>query len=198
MNLKEKAEAVKALFVQLEKDTQDYRENGGLGCLSGCGFCCSRPNISAYPIEFLPFAFDMVEKGLAEQALEYLEQNPDLGHCMNFVPKPGDEAKGFCGTYATRGLICRLFASAARRTKQNTKEVIICKPLKEHRSEELRTATERINTGELRLPMATHYYSQIGDLDGYLSTEMPINQAIRIALDRVLREVFYANQADLD
>ncbi|MFC3879681.1 YkgJ family cysteine cluster protein [Algoriphagus namhaensis] len=198
MNLKEKAEAVKALFVQLDKDTQDYRENGGLGCLSGCGFCCSRPKISAYPIEFLPFAYDLVDKGLAEQALAFLEENPDLDHCMNFVPKPGDNAKGFCGTYSTRGLICRVFGTAARKTKTGTREIIICKPLKEERAEQLQTATRRINSGELQLPLATDYYAKIADLDSYLSTEMPINQAIRIALDRVLREIFYASQEVLD
>ncbi len=66
MNLFEKAQAVEGLFVELEEQSKQFHEEAGMGCISGCGFCCANPEVPASALEFLPLAFDLYEKGLAE------------------------------------------------------------------------------------------------------------------------------------
>ncbi|MHA7129465.1 YkgJ family cysteine cluster protein [Algoriphagus namhaensis] len=196
MNLREKAEAVKALFDQLGEATREYHQTGGLGCLSGCGMCCSRPTVPATVLEFIPFAMDCLDAGVAEEKLAYLHQNPELASCINYATFSKDRTKGFCTTYTNRGMICRLFASAARRNKEGKRELLICKPLKEERAAQVAAVTERIRAGETLIPLATEYYQMLSDIDPQLTVEMPINDAIRLALELVLRDQFYSLQAE--
>ncbi|WP_332912949.1 hypothetical protein [Algoriphagus boritolerans] len=39
--------------------------------------------------------------------------------------------------------------------------------------------------------MATSYYTQLADVDEYLASQYPVNQAILMALELVLRFKFY-------
>ena len=190
MNLFEKSEAVKEVFQQLATESRQFHEEGGMACVSGCGFCCANPQVPASPLEFLPLAFDLYEKGLAEEIANQLALQDELGNCIVYRSNKDDETKGFCGNYASRGLICRLFGAAARKTKYGQKELITCKILKEQKADAFATVTTRINT-DLEIPLATAFYTRLGDVDESLSDQYPINQAILMALELVLRFKFY-------
>jgi hypothetical protein len=67
MNLLEKSQAVETLFGELEAQSKQFHVEAGMGCISGCGFCCSNPEVPASALEFLPLAFDLYDKGQAEE-----------------------------------------------------------------------------------------------------------------------------------
>lgn len=190
MNLFEKSEAVRKLFQELEEESKQFHAESGMGCVSGCGFCCANPDIPASPLEFLPLAFDLYEKGIAEEIANQLSLQDQLGNCIVYRSQKEDVTKGFCGNYANRGLICRLFGSSARRTKYGQKDLITCKILKEQKKEAFQLTVSRINS-DMEIPMATSYYTQLSDVDEYLASQYPVNQAILMALELVLRYKFY-------
>ncbi|NVJ86560.1 MAG: YkgJ family cysteine cluster protein [Algoriphagus sp.] len=190
MKLSEKSQAVLELFRDLEVESRAFAERADLGCVVGCGKCCANPTIPASPLEFLPLAFELYEKGAIEASLRILESLGEDGFCLLYRPTSEDESKGFCSNHTSRGLICRLFASAARKNKHGLKELIICKVLKEHKFEQYKQATLAIQE-DLDVPLAASFYSQLRDIDNYLSQTMPINQAIRIAIETVLQFKFY-------
>ncbi|GAB3228054.1 YkgJ family cysteine cluster protein [Algoriphagus aestuariicola] len=190
MNLFEKSEAVKEVFRQLESESRQFQTDGGLACVSGCGFCCANPKIPASPLEFLPLAFDLYEKGVAEDVANRLALQDELEICVLYRSQSEDQTKGFCGNYGGRGLICRLFGASARKNKYGQKELITCKVLKTNKPQDYADATSRINSG-LDIPMAMAFYTRLYDVDESLTTQYPINQAILVALELVLRFKFY-------
>ena len=82
MNLIEKAQAVEGLFVKLEEQSKQFHKEAGMGCISGCGFCCSNPEVPASALEFLPLAFDLYEKGIAEELAAQLAEGKSKGVCV--------------------------------------------------------------------------------------------------------------------
>lgn len=190
MNLFEKSEAVKVVFQELEAESRQFHAEAGMGCISGCGFCCANPEVPASPLEFLPLAFDLYQKGIAEEVANQLSLADQLGNCIVYRSQKEDVTKGFCGNYSNRGLICRLFGASARKTKYGQKDLITCKILKEQKSEAFLAATTRINS-DMEIPMATAYYTRLKDVDESLTNQYPVNQAILMALELVLRFKFY-------
>lgn len=190
MNLFEKSEAVKEVFRELDAESQQFHAESGMGCISGCGFCCANPEIPASPLEFLPLAFDLYEKGIAEDIANRLAMEDQPGNCMVYRSQKEDVTKGFCGNYTHRGLICRLFGASARKTKYGQKDLITCKILKAQKAEAFEKTSSRINS-DLEIPMATAYYTRLKDVDESLTHQYPVNQAILMALELVLRFKFY-------
>lgn len=190
MNLFEKSEAVKEVFRELEEESRQFHAEAGMGCISGCGFCCANPEVPASPLEFLPLAFDLYEKGIAEEVANQLSLEDHLGNCIVYRSQKEDVTKGFCGNYLNRGLICRLFGASARKTKYGQKDLITCKILKEQKSEAFSKAISRINL-DMEIPMATAYYTRLKDVDESLTHQYPVNQAILMALELILRFKFY-------
>ncbi len=193
MNLTEKSQATLDVFVELESDTKQFVSESGLSCLSGCGFCCANPKVPASPLEFLPLAFDLYDKGLAESTLLLLESKEDGASCVMYRPQSEDGKKGFCGNHSKRGMICRLFAASARRTKYGKKDLIICKVLKEEKTSAYIETSERINI-DMDIPLATAFYSRLDEIDQSLCQQFTINDAITFALELVLRDKFYEEQ----
>lgn len=193
MNLSEKSQAVLDLFEDLDSEAKQFTAEANLSCLSGCGFCCADPQISASTQEFLPLAFDLYEKGLAEATLVGIESATEAGKCVVYRPQSKDGSKGFCGNYSKRGLICRLFAASARRDRLGKKALIVCKILKEERPDDIQRVTSRINE-DMDIPLATGYYTRLADIDEALCHQHPINRAISLALEAVLRFKFYDSE----
>lgn len=191
MNLFEKSKAVEEIFQELEQESKQFHAEAGMGCLSGCGFCCANPEVPASPLEFLPLAFDLYEKGLADEIANQLVSQEDPGICVVYRSNPADVTKGFCGNYAKRGLICRLFGASARKNnKTGLKELITCKILKAEKKGAFEHTSERINS-DMEIPLAPAYYTRIKDIDEALTNQYPVNQAILMALELVLRYKFY-------
>lgn len=194
MNLFEKSQAVEALFGELEEQSKEFHAEAGMGCISGCGFCCSNPEVPASALEFLPLAFDLHEKGLAEELASQLAAEKSKGVCVVYRAQSADLSKGFCGNYSKRGLICRVFGASARKNnKTNLKELITCKLLKAERPEAFQEVTARINA-DLDIPLAPAYYTRLKDVDEALTALQPVNEAILLALELVLRYRFYEEE----
>jgi Fe-S-cluster containining protein len=193
MNLAEKSQATLDVFGELESETKQFVSESGLGCVSGCGFCCANPKVPASPLEFLPLAFDLYAKGLAESTLATLELKEEGASCVIYRPQSADGKQGFCGNHTKRGMICRLFAASARKTKYGKKDLIICKVLKEEKTAEFQNTSERINM-DMEIPLATAFYSRLDEIDQSLCQQFTINEAIAFALELVLRYKFYEEQ----
>lgn len=190
MNLFEKSQAVRHLFEELDEESKQFHAESGMGCISGCGFCCANPEVPASPLEFLPLAFDLYDKGIAEDIANQLSLQDQLGNCIVYRSQKEDSTKGFCGNYSNRGLICRLFGASARKTKYGQKDLITCKILKIEKKEAYERTVARINS-DMEIPLATAYYTQLADVDESLARQYPVNQAILMALELVLRYKFY-------
>lgn len=191
MNLEEKSLEVREIFKELDQDIQAFMQVSNLGCLPGCGFCCSNPKVSASVTEFLPLAFDLYEKGKAEKALEVLEKTTEQDFCIIYKSFSEDGEKGMCSDYANRGMICRLFGSSARKNKSGEKEIITCKKIKTAKKAEYDAATTSLQSG-LDIPGSSDYYTRLYNLDFNLTSEQyPINQAIKRALEAVLTYKYY-------
>ena len=62
MSIEHKVQLVEELFGRLENEITNFKSETNLHCLTGCGQCCSKPNIDASPLEFLPWAFYLIFK----------------------------------------------------------------------------------------------------------------------------------------
>ncbi|PIB39241.1 YkgJ family cysteine cluster protein [Maribacter sp. 4G9] len=189
MTLPQKVTLIEQLFHQLEKETAAFQNNTGLSCLSGCGRCCTHPAIEASPLEFLPWAFHLFLTGEAEKMLQILReiQTPT---CVNYQPLTLVD-QGHCKTYRYRGLICRLFGYGASTDKYGKLRLATCKVIKEGQAENFASASEKISQG-LSVPVFTEYYMQLNQIDFRLGNIIvPVNKALRLALEEVLQYYAY-------
>ena len=62
--------------------------------------------------------------------------------------------------------------------------------LKAQKSQAFQDVSQKINE-EMDIPMAPSYYTRLSDIDEYLNQQYPVNQAILMALELVLRYKFY-------
>lgn len=188
MSIERRVQLVEKLFHQLEQDTAQFQKDTNLSCLAGCGKCCSHPDVDASPLEFLPWAFHLFLNGEAESTLEQISESPKLT-CHIFKPI-GLENAGRCSDYKYRGLICRLFAFAANTDKYGTLRLATCKIIKEDQPEQYNSAVVAISKG-LKVPVFTEYYMQLSNIDFQLGNKiLPINKALKMALEEVL--MYYA------
>lgn len=197
MNLREKSLEVRQVFAELDIEIKVFMEESQLSCISGCGACCANPNVHASVLEFLPLAFDLYEKGKAEKALELLEEVGEEAFCIIYKSFSQDAKSGFCSDYANRGMICRLFGSAARRNKEGKKELITCKIIKEQKADLYQRTVQVIKEGAV-VPSSGDAYSQLYNIDFQLTKEQfPINVAIKKALEAVLTYMFYTENNEV-
>jgi Fe-S-cluster containining protein len=191
MDLLEKSLKVKEVFSELNVEIQQYLTQSQLGCFAGCGLCCANPKVSASVLEFLPLAFDLYHSQKAEETLSKLSEASEDSYCilLNKLSVNGDA--GNCTSYQNRGLICRLFASSARKNKNGEKELLVCKKIKEGKSELFQATSEAIKS-DLPVPVGADYYSRLYQIDFNMTTDhYPINLAITKAIEHVLRYYYY-------
>lgn len=189
MTLYRKVRAVERVFRQLEKDVASFQHATGLKCASQCGLCCKKPDINATVIEFLPLAYHLFKLNKAEEKLFHLLENPENQICQNLSPFLLKQSGGFCGAYAYRGLICRLFGFSAMLDKNGAPQLVTCKIIKEGFPEEVNNANHHISLGK-KTPVMRNYYFQLTSIDPYLGNMLPINKAMAEALKVVL--AYYA------
>lgn len=188
MSIYRKVQAVEKLFHLLEKDVATFQQATGLRCKSGCGMCCTKPDIAATTLEFLPFAYALAKNNLAHQWLQKLRDH-EGSICINlssFLEANG----GFCTNYNHRGLICRLFGFSAMKSK-NGPQLVTCKTIKTEFAESYEQAKTHIQLKK-PTPILSNYYSQLRAIDPVLGTEMmPINQAMMESIKVVLSYYSY-------
>jgi uncharacterized protein len=156
----------------------------GLTCKSGCGKCCTKPDIEATVLEFLPFANHVYETKQSDEWLEKLSGDPG-NVCLFFNPGTA-LGSGACSQYTHRGLICRLFGYSARTNKYAQKEFVTCLVIKTEQSATYSGIVEKVRTGS-DIPVMNHHYMRLHAIDPNLARDFyPINEAIRRAIETVL------------
>jgi hypothetical protein len=157
----------------------------------GCGKCCTKLDIEASPLEFLPWAFHIFLNGEAEKILTELEINSST-ICYIYNPLTLlDKVNGSCSNYSYRGLICRLFGYGATKDKYGQLRLATCKIIKSEQVANFNNSTESINKG-LPVPIFTDYYMNLSQIDFHLGNIiLPINQALRYAIEEVLQYYAY-------
>lgn len=183
----QKAKAVDRLFARLDSDIQKFYGKTDLRCLMGCGRCCAKPNIDATILEFLPLAMHYYMEGTAEQKLEELQQGGAVCHSFKVISE--EAGSGYCGLYAQRGLICRLFGASVA-MKKGLYHIYTCKQIKDSQPEEFGKTTADVNQKNFA-PVVSDYYRQLANIDPDLARQYyPINIAVQKALEFILH--FYA------
>lgn len=174
------------MFALLDQELQKFRGWSGLACKSGCGKCCTKPNIEATVLEFLPFAEHLYRINEAEVWLVRLaahEVGSDSSICALFNPQG---IGGNCTQYAYRGLICRLFGFSSRTNKYARRELVTCETIKTEQAASYAEAVTQIEGGGF-IPVMNHFYMRLLAVDSSLGKEFyPINEAIRRAIETVL------------
>lgn len=191
MAIESKVKQVEELFYKLELELNGFQSATDLYCTSGCGKCCTTPTIDASPLEFLPWAFQLFLNGKAEETLvELHHKNNSICHLYRQLSVV-DSNNGSCSNYQYRGLICRLFGYAASRDKYGKLRLATCKIIKETQQENYLTTIEAINNG-LYVPIFSDYYMNLSQIDYHLGTTIvPINQALKRAIEEVLHYYAY-------
>ncbi len=191
MSIESKVREVEKLFERLDIEINGLKKATQLHCISGCGKCCTKPDIEASPLEFLPWAFHLFLNGQAETMLKEL-QNRSSSFCQLFTPLTLiDKNNGSCSHYDYRGLICRLFGYAASRDKYGLLRLATCKIIKEDQPQNFADSEEAISKG-LYVPIFSDYYMNLSQIDYTLgSLILPINKAIIRAIEEVLQYYAY-------
>jgi Fe-S-cluster containining protein len=191
MSIAQKVRSVERLFGHLDVQIAAFQAQSGLHCLAGCGHCCTKPDIDATPLEFLPYAFDLFLKGQAEEMLEKLraESSPI---CQLYAPLSlHDKESGSCGSYRYRALVCRLFGFGATRDKYGQLRLATCKLIKSSQADTYAQTMEDIRNG-LEVPIFSDFFKRLYQIDMRLgSTFMPINDAMKEAIEVVLHHYAY-------
>lgn len=191
MSIVRRVRSIERLFGLLEVEITTFRSETGLHCVSGCGHCCTKPDIDATPLEFLPFAYHLFVQGKAQETLEKLaEEDPSI--CIIYTPLSAeDKSKGTCSEYPYRGLICRLFGYGASRDKFGQLRLATCKIIKEQQAENYEDTVTKIKDG-LYVPIFSDYYKKLSQIDFRMgNTFVPINKAIKLAIEEVLSYYAY-------
>lgn|SRR5690554_3103916 len=189
MSIERKVQLVEMLFYQLEQEMAQFQKASGLGCVPGCGKCCTHSEVEASPLEFLPWAFHMFLNGEAEETLTALNTTQSAT-CILYKPITL-LGQGRCSDYKYRGLICRLFGSAATTDKYGHLRLATCSIIKEGQAENYKAASEAI-TKDLQVPIFADYYMQLNQIDFRLGNiVLPINKALKMALEEVMQYYAY-------
>jgi Fe-S-cluster containining protein len=189
VNLEEKASAVDVVLKELDAEIQGFQDWSHLHCKFGCGKCCFKADIEATPLEFLPFAVEKCKSGEAESWLDQFENFENKQICV--ILNPTQSGAGLCSEYVYRGLICRLFGYSARTNKYEEKELVTCSIIKTEQQTNYETAQVKIKS-DGDIPLMADYYLKLHYIDPNLSNDfMPINQAIKKALELALQYFAY-------
>lgn len=191
MSIVRKVRAVERLYDHLDKEIKEFRQISGIHCIAGCGKCCTKEDIEASPLEFLPLAFHWFIHRQADLMLEKLHHETSPV-CAIYAPLSiTDSHKGSCGDYLHRGLICRLFGYGASRDKFGELKLVTCKLIKEQQAENYEQAVLMLKNGEY-VPIFTDYYKKLIQIDFRLGNQiLPINEAMIEALETILSYYAY-------
>ncbi len=185
MTLAEKVKAVESVFEDLDRDIATFQGNTGIGCIRGCGACCTKPDIEATILEFLPLAYQLHLQGRENEIFDRLASEQDSTICLFFATKIPGHGAGMCTIYEHRGLICRLFGFSATTDKYGKPVLATCKYIKGHENGMYQHAVDAIDKGAF-VPVMNNYYMRLLAIDMSLGNQFyPINKAIQLAIEKV-------------
>lgn len=181
------ADAILTEFNLISEEFSAFQKSTKLNCYEGCGKCCFKPDIYCSPAELLPMALELIERGEAENFLDDADSIND-GRCVFLNVTDEENFKGSCKVYSHRPLTCRTFGVSLRHGKNNSVDLSVCKPLKEGRIQEYQElANNNFSSFDHSLPFIDVCKNRLTRIDpSLMETEMPINEALKIILSKML------------
>lgn len=169
----------------IAEDFSTFQNNNTLACPPDCGKCCFKADIYSTPIEMLPMALDLYERGIAQEMYDKcLEHKAD--HCLFMKISDLENGKGRCTEYQFRPLVCRTFGVAARRDKSSKINFSVCTTLKESKTAEFTKLISTDFTFE-EVPFIDISKNRLSTLSPqFLEEEFPINESLAIMLAKIL------------
>lgn len=180
------------VYDQIDVAFSQHQQACGLSCLPECGQCCLSNDVVAGRYEMLPLALALWQQGQAEAVLAQLSaldmDVPEDRACIMYQKSSVDGRLGRCGVYQHRPLLCRVFGVYARRNKYQQKELSVCKLIAENNG----LTPERRQAIAQEAPEVALWRKRVEELNPTPSGPLlPINQALREALDYVLMKTQY-------
>ncbi|MFD3282710.1 YkgJ family cysteine cluster protein [Alteromonas macleodii] len=216
--LRELSSQVMDVYQSLSQEFSAYQSSQSLNCVEKCGACCNKPDIEVSPLEMLPFALHLFDSGQAEQAFDELDNYSGFA-CKQYERLSLDGTEGYCGIYEYRPGICRMFGAAGYKTKSGEATLSVCKPIKQAVPEKYAAAliaiqpqrfdifeqpmiddiaaNNEVEITSTKPPMIAEGRQKLAQLDYELGEKlMPINDALRFVLEKILTLSFYAQDVD--
>ncbi|HEY3389181.1 MAG TPA: YkgJ family cysteine cluster protein [Prolixibacteraceae bacterium] len=193
------ATAVEQVFRELDEHIDRTTSKTGMKCHHLCGACCRKTDIEASPIEFIPLAAWLYKTGKVDEFLARLDQSDKTGYCVLFSPDAWKDGNWGCMNYEKRGLVCRLFGFGYRLNCDGAPELVTCKLLKDSSPEEVAKARQLGTETPDEIPLFRNYSMQLYSIDPDLAiNQLPINQAIRLAIEKLYFEYAPGVEHDTD
>ena len=216
IRLRELSNKVMDVYQILSKEFNTFQSKQGLTCIEKCGACCNNPDIEVSPLELLPYALHLLETGQALKIYDELNNSETAAVCLQYRQTSLSGDQGYCGMYEYRPGICRMFGAAGFKTKSGSATLSVCKPIKTSVPEKYAAAliaTQALSRTTMTVennnrylaansenaksackpPMIDEGRQRIAQLDYELGEKlMPINQALKYALEKILLSDFYA------
>ncbi len=187
----QKVQKIESLQKTIDKETMAFKHNAGIDCEKHCAECCRYHDINATPLEFLPFAWHSYRLGLLDQWFDRLE-NCESSQCIFASLIDGNWG---CSIYPARGFICRLFGFSAATDKNGHPVFAACRVLKQKQPAMINNASQFVAGGG-KIPIMASYYRRLAAIEPALGTQfMPINDAIRKALEIIYFHLHYRESA---
>lgn len=186
-------EALIEKYAEYDRFSSAIQGDKGFKCIDGCGACCmtSSLNLEVSVFEMLPLAIELFRRGLADEFYDRLEGlDTSESVCVIYHKLSDDGKRGYCSMHPQRPLICRMFGGGIHVGKAGKKDLLLCRLMKDVYLPQSQLVDELMQT----LPMVRDYCTEVRDLNPDLSQRLlPINEAIRQALDLILTKWYYAS-----
>jgi Fe-S-cluster containining protein len=182
------------LYARIDKAVAEFQLKSGLRCPPGCGSCCPSADVQVTVLEMLPAAHEILCKAEAADWMDRLTALPESSRCVLYSIQPSPGASGNCSYYRWRPALCRLFGYASIRSRTGIKMLSVCRHIKQTDPQGAAAAMAIAEDA----PCFVHFSTQIYALDPALGTRlMPINTALRHAIERVGLNVSFAYRENL-
>lgn len=186
--------ALSQLYRELDAQIAKFQAATGLHCPPGCGQCCENPEVEATPLEMVPMALELIRRGEAMRWVERVAATERPGQCVFYQADEQTPGNGRCQMYLWRPTLCRLFAFAAVTDKSGQPKLATCAKHKALFPGDVAMADVAIANG-FPVPLFADWQTQIANVDPHWGYQrMPINQALRIAIERVSLSLAYEMQ----
>jgi len=195
MKPEEKIEAVEMVFKGLDEHLAKLSDQTGLKCVEHCSLCCRKGSIEATPIEFYPLAAYLHRTAQIDAFVEKLDKLKGHELCVLLDTEAQQNGTWGCTAYPYRGLICRMFGFGFRLNRIGNPELVTCKTMRTSFPASVTRAFQLSSDEPDNLPVFRDYSMQLWAIDPELTGRpMPINQAIRIAVEKIYSFFAYQKQ----
>ncbi len=151
-------------------------------CKEGCGKCCENPNVESTVLEVIPLARHLVTTGQADAIYEAVT-TATRPQCVLYAADPSVPGNGRCTQYHHRPMICRLFGFSVSKDKAGNGRLASCPLVLEASGVSPDSVVFDSTEG---LPVYSESWMALTGIHPEWATQRyPINQAIRLAIEKV-------------